>query len=1209
MVSEFGRKLSALGEEQAVAPETVSPATVSDAALGVSNEAKEVLQVTDAIDIFFKAEGTTELMMLTEKHRDDRSLEDMDMANILNAKTLLGSLLHRVPLERSQTLERQDIMETLIDKTHEETLRTKNSSTASSSYWESLSMITNIERERVEKGEKQSPDTLIVQLLKSDFATLPLEKAVNKALKTISTNEADDETRWIAETLLTLWKLPEAPDSIDTFAAVLDKMWHPSLIATGAKLRVHAATLRPLFTKHLTGSWETIRATFASPDILTTIEHALSECMSDISRIGCLLETANVMKEDRYSKVTFDEQKPREYRKGWNMLHSKTGKLQRSYKWQGDGVPPDQTRNPSIPDDPVHALASANMSGKSWYLLQDLYLQACAQSFGYAPGLDVNIPQHEQLVFIDRASTDAERNLSAFGTEIDWWKKTLETSEKGPTRIWSDEPFSTTGDIDQASLAAAVSDDLTERGHHIVFATHNERLMDHLEKERGQCISHFRTEVGAKDLVFTHKLEPGRDDSRALEVAAKFLDPRVIRYAKASLEGNPVHVAPLQNQEAAWPGRTLTPYSDEDRERLISEPKGFSQLFPDQLDVQIQRSRREKGTTRIIKPEEKNAFAPEGLVHIASKDNDLHYHLRIPGTEHSQIGMAQTFLRSGVTNDVAELLERQRMWAALRSPGTEKGVESAITSTWANLASATCAYPDLLTGFNERLKEGATHLMHNAHMAGSDRVRAGSLPVFEKILQTLSVTEGWGADFLEPILQPIRRFFALSVEWHDLLNGLYDKQRDGPEHRRDSERILEIHNELATMVGAPDDAKLSQYEFIGKHLLPLVDRCTAQLPPIEPKDLAAMDPDLLFSALNGTHELTAKLDLLFPPPIVMQMKAMTMLSDKEPLASLPDELRKVDSVHLHRLGGYFSSLFQAYLDGKVTGRDLLANMVERREDRWKYAEASHHLENFSPLADEMRNLMSLQEISKALKTQPFATAEYSANQEGHLTDVWNIAKPVEGQVRNSILLGPSAQVQIFTGANMSGKTYHMKAGFTAHLCAQSVGMVPAAEAIVPVRDAHCYIDRINAESSSGLSAFGTEMAVWGQFLASIKGKHATLCIDEFGSTTSPKYQGHLQYGLLQMLVEDGHTVFLTTHHHDSTERFKTDYPGITKLYHFPIRKDDEGLKYTYSKTEGIARSQAIDVAEQQKFPARIIARARALEPVIAGADHTGDVIA
>jgi DNA mismatch repair protein MutS len=253
----------------------------------------------------------------------------------------------------------------------------------------------------------------------------------------------------------------------------------------------------------------------------------------------------------------------------------------------------------------------------------------------------------------------------------------------------------------------------------------------------------------------------------------------------------------------------------------------------------------------------------------------------------------------------------------------------------------------------------------------------------------------------------------------------------------------------------------------------------------------------------------------------------------------------------------------------------------------------------------MRNVMSLLEISKALKTQPFATAEYSANQEGHLTDVWNIAKPVEEQVRNSILLGPSAQVQIFTGANMSGKTYHMKGGFTAHLCAQSVGMVPAAEAIVPVRDAHCYIDRINAESSSGLSAFGTEMAVWGQFLASIKGKHATLCIDEFGSTTSPKYQGHLQYGLLQMLVEDGHTVFLTTHHHDSTERFAADYPDITKLYHFPIQKDPDGLKYTYKKDEGIARSQAIDVAEQQKFPARIIARARELEPVIAGGKEAG----
>ncbi len=1198
MVSEFSKRILALGDEQPVPLESAAPATVSDAVAGVTSEAREVLQVSDAIDIFFKAEGTAEVVMLTQKHGSDMALEDMDMGNVFNAKTLLGTLLDRVPLERSKTLERQDIMETLIDKTYEETLRTKNASATSSFEWERLSIVSNAETERVKNGDKDAADTLIVQLLKSDLAGLPLEEAMKAALQRVARQDIDDEQRWIAETLLTIQKLPDAPNYIDTFAEKLEKMFHPSLIATAAKLRLHTATLRPLFTKHLTGSWETIQATFASQTDLAAIELALSECMRDISCIGCLLETANVMKEDRYSKVTFDEKKPRGYRKGWNMLHSKTGKLQRSHKWQRDGVPPDQTRNPSIPNDPVHALASANMSGKSWYLLQDLYLQACAQSFGYAPGLDVNIPRHEQLVLIDRASTNADRNLSAFGTEIDWWRKTLEVSEKGPTRIWSDEPFSTTGDIDQASLAAAVSDDLTERGHHIVFATHNERLMDHLEKERGQCISHFRTEVGAKDLVFTHKLEPGRDDSRALEVAAKFLDPRVIRYAKASLEGNPVHVAPLQNQEAAWPGRTLTAYSDEDRERLISEPKGFSQLFPDQLDVQIQRSRREKGTTRIMKPEGRDATFDhfDSLVHIASRDNDLHYHLCIPGTEHSQMGMAQSFLRSGVTNDVAELLERQRMWKELQLSENHSGIESAITTTWANLGAATCAYPDLLTGFNERLKEGATYLMRDAHMAGSDRVRAGSLPVFEKILQTLAVTEKWDPAFMETILQPVRQFFTLSLEWQHLLPGIYDEQPDGPNHRR----ILAIHQELATLVGAPEDVKLSQYAFIGKHLLPLIDRCTAQLPTVEPKDLATMDPDLLFSALNGTHEVTAKVDLFFPPPIIMQMKAMTTLTDKRPLESLSEALRQTDSVHLHRLGGYFSTLFQAYLDGKVTGRELLANMVERREDRHRYGDASHHSENFSPLADEMRQLMSLLEISKALKTQPFATAEYSANQEGHLTDVWNIAKPVEGQVRNSIILDPSAQVQIFTGANMSGKTYHMKAGFTAHLCAQSVGMAPAAEAKIPVRDAHCYIDRINAESSSGLSAFGTEMAVWGQFLASIKGKCATLCIDEFGSTTSPKYQGHLQYGLLQMLVEDGHTVFLTTHHHDSTERFKTDYPGITRLYHFPIQKAEGGLTYTYTKAEGIAHSQAIDVAEQQKFPARIIARARELEPMIAG---------
>ena len=576
-------------------------------------------------------------------------------------------------------------------------------------------------------------------------------------------------------------------------------MWHPSLMATANKLRVHAETLRQLFTKHLTGGWDIIRATFNSSKDLMTIELALTECMRDISCIGCLLETANVMNDDNYGKVSFDESKPRTYRKGWNMLHSKTGKWKRSYKWQ-DSVPLDQTRNPSIPDDPVHALASANMSGKTWYLLQDLYLQACAQAFGYAPGLEVNIPRHEQLVFIDRASTDHDRNLSAFGSEIDWWKRALDASGKGPARIWSDEPFSTTGDIDQATLAVAVSDEIAQQGNHMVLATHNERLLDRLENTRGECVSHFRTEIGEKDLVFTHKLESGRDDSRALEVAEKFLDSRIIQYAKASMAGTPLKVTPQPDTDE----RVILPYSDEARETLVGEPRGFSQFFPDQLDVEVHRSRRERGLTRIVRPQERPISAPQCIVHIESRDNDLHYHLRIPGTQHSQMGMAQSFLRSGVTNNVSELMERQRMWSELETSEKRSAIDAAITTTWANLGSATCAHPELLMGFNEQLRDGALDLMRDAHMSGMGRVHPGTLAAFEKILYALNAVEGWGDSFLEPILQPLRRFCALALEWHKLSCGIYDEGPNGPKGLR----MRDIRKETAALVGAPEDENL-----------------------------------------------------------------------------------------------------------------------------------------------------------------------------------------------------------------------------------------------------------------------------------------------------------------------------------------------------------------------------------------------------------------
>lgn len=331
-------------------------------------------------------------------------------------------------------------------------------------------------------------------------------------------------------------------------------------------------------------------------DILTALQEkhldALSETSSNAlvifsaaTNIGMVVEFAQLTKDEEYGEATFEDNKPIAYSAGWNFMRRKEG----------------QVKNPSGKDTTIKLLTGSNMSGKSFFLIQNLFMQLIGQSFGFIPAASGNLRIYDQIVFIDRASTDATVNLSAFGSEVNKWKAPLEAIGKKALYL-VDEGFSTTSPDDQAQLLTGVSNYFRNSNAYVIFATHNEKFIMAQQQEDASTY-HFETIINEEALrqqdedrdrysydkkepvTFTHKLKDGFDDSKALEVAAQLgLQGRLIARAREFLSGKAAPVATVGTKKIP----KVTAYSEQERARLKKKRGSFLPFFPYE-DVLIER--------------------------------------------------------------------------------------------------------------------------------------------------------------------------------------------------------------------------------------------------------------------------------------------------------------------------------------------------------------------------------------------------------------------------------------------------------------------------------------------------------------------------------------------------------------------------------------------------------------------------------------------
>ncbi|EKD28818.1 MAG: hypothetical protein ACD_79C00193G0001 [uncultured bacterium] len=374
----------------------------------------------------------------------------------------------------------------------------------------------------------------------------------------------------------------------------------------------------------------------------------------NIIRLGAFVEFANIVRRDKYSRANFDESKPAEYSEGWNFVREKEGKK-------------PQVLNDSAKDTPITVLCGANMGGKSFNLVQNFYMQLLAQSFGFVPAASGNFRIYDSFLYLDRASTESYRNLSAYGVEIDNWVEALKKIRKKGF-VLVDEGFSTTSAEDQYAMLMGVAEYLKKRGGKTFLSSHNEAFVKNYKNNKDVEIYNFPFEIlripnKKPEIKYSYKLTKGAGDSKALDVAEVLgLPVEIINLAKEYIKG----ILKKVNSPADKKWKKLLKYTEAEREALKKKDEPFSlfkgskdedsklfQLFSDDSDFQ--------------------QFYFGGSRIQTGEDEEM---TGIGGWQYDGVsirkGLLLKLITEGVKLDTKEIFERQKMFKELSGKGQYK---------------------------------------------------------------------------------------------------------------------------------------------------------------------------------------------------------------------------------------------------------------------------------------------------------------------------------------------------------------------------------------------------------------------------------------------------------------------------------------------------------------------------------------------------------
>lgn len=244
----------------------------------------------------------------------------------------------------------------------------------------------------------------------------------------------------------------------------------------------------------------------------------------------------------------------------------------------------------------------------------------------------------------------------------------------------------------------------------------------------------------------------------------------------------------------------------------------------------------------------------------------------------------------------------------------------------------------------------------------------------------------------------------------------------------------------------------------------------------------------------------------------------------------------------------------------------------------------------------------MMEFANIVKRDSYGKATFNPSEPLEFRGGWHFArskeavkagnyreKDVPAQVLND---SPKEHpLTVYTGSNMSGKSFELKKAFYIQLLAQSFGYVPAAEGNFALYDSFHYLDRAATDPSRDLSAFGSEIIDCKRAITQFGGK-PFIILDEAFSTTSPEDQYRLMTALDLYLRQRGARVFLASHNERFIQRYSNDQN--VGLNHLRVTVSENGeVQYHHKLASGPADSLALDVARNLGLPEAVLARAEA----------------
>ncbi len=244
-------------------------------------------------------------------------------------------------------------------------------------------------------------------------------------------------------------------------------------------------------------------------------------------------------------------------------------------------VPNDITLNGSTCQ--LVVLTGPNMGGKSTYLRQTALVCIMAQAGSFVPAREAKLALVDRIFARVGASDNIARGHSTFMVEMQETANILHTATSR-SLVVLDEIGRGTATFDGLSIAWAVAEHLATNPKirpKTLFATHYHELTDLADSTPGVVNHHVAAREWKDDIIFLHKIVPGRSDrSYGIQVARLAGLPKVVvdraREILTALErdelarGGRPSVSATPNSSQQQLGLFQAPADDQLRNRLAS---------------------------------------------------------------------------------------------------------------------------------------------------------------------------------------------------------------------------------------------------------------------------------------------------------------------------------------------------------------------------------------------------------------------------------------------------------------------------------------------------------------------------------------------------------------------------------------------------------------------------------------------------------------